>query len=331
MDFRLCLAPLRGVTDAVFRDAYAQYFEGIDRAISPFLTTGKGPRIKPSQLKEVLPENNTRMPVIPQIISKTADRFITLADGLFQLGYDTVNWNLGCPYPMVAKKKRGSGLLPHPEAIEAFLGRVVPNLRGRLSVKMRLGRHHNKEIETLLPIMNRFDLAEIIIHPRTGVQMYTGEPDLDMFEKCLTLTHHRVIYNGDIVDLSSFGKLQERFGTIDEWMIGRGAVVNPFLPAMIKGHRYDQDHAFTRFKSFHDTLYRRYSEKLYGPSHIVNRMKGMWGYFAKAFSNGDNIRKMINKSQKIHQYESAVDHFFQAPARWRAGILEDGRTRRTHV
>ena len=104
MNPRICLAPLRGVTDAVFRNAYARNFIGIDHAMAPFLTTSKGSRIKPSQLRELLPENNPLMTVTPQILSKTADHFLVLAEALFQLGYKTVNWNLGCPYPMVAKK-----------------------------------------------------------------------------------------------------------------------------------------------------------------------------------------------------------------------------------
>ena len=163
MHTRICLAPLRGITDAVFRNAYARYFSGVDWAITPFLTTTRGPRVKPSQLKEVLPENNRQMTVTPQVLSKTADHFLVMAEALFQLGYDTVNWNLGCPYPMVAKKGRGSGLLHQPEAIASFLERVVPALSGRLSIKMRLGRFAPVEILTLLPILNRFDLREIII------------------------------------------------------------------------------------------------------------------------------------------------------------------------
>ena len=323
MSINICLAPLRGVTDAVFRDAYARHFVGIDRAVTPFLTTQKGPRIKSSQLKEVLPENNRRMTVTPQIISKTADRFMVLAEAIFQLGYETVNWNLGCPYPMVAKKGRGSGMLAHPEAIEAFLERVVPAISGRLSIKMRLGRYHADESETLMPILNRFDLQDIIIHPRTGVQMYTGGPDLKAFEKCLAMTDHTIIYNGDIVDRSSFILLQDRFPGISEWMIGRGAIVNPFLPGLIKGKRYDRDDAFRQLEMFHDTLYDKYSQKLFGPSHLVNRMKGIWGYFAKAFRNGQILRKKINKTQKKRHYEAVVNDFFEADPQWQDGILDD--------
>ena len=184
----ILLAPLKGVTDAIFRTTYAEFFVGVDIAVSPFLSTVKGCRIKPSHLKQVLPDNNRRMPVVPQIISKTAANFIFLAEALYDLGYSTVNWNLGCPYPMVARKGRGSGMLSKPESIDAFLEQTLGAMRGRISIKMRLGRHHPDEIERLLPVMDRYPIESITIHPRTGIQMYSGKPDLDTFERCLPLT-----------------------------------------------------------------------------------------------------------------------------------------------
>jgi tRNA-dihydrouridine synthase len=323
MTDRICLAPLRGVTDALFREAYSRWFSGVDRAVTPFLTTHRGPRIKPSQLAEVLPENNRRMPVVPQILSKTADHFLRLAGSVFHLGYDTVNWNLGCPYPMVARKGRGSGMLNRPEAIGTFLERVVPALDGHLSIKMRLGRFDAEEAESVLPILNRFELAEVIVHPRTGVQMYDGAPDLDAFERCLSMTHHRVVYNGDIVDCAFFRRLKARFPQVGEWMIGRGAVANPFLPAAIKGVRIDAGEALVRFKAFHDTLYEGYGRKLFGPAHLVGRMKGLWGYFHKAFKEGRRLRKKINKSRIAIQYEAAVSDFFQEDPQWTDAVLRD--------
>ena len=198
---QICLAPLKGITDALFRNTFAEFFDGVDWAVTPFLSTTSGPRVKTSHLKDVLPENNRRLPVVPQVMSKRAENFLPLAMALRDLGYDTVNWNLGCPYPMVAKKGRGSGLLSNPEAIERFLDRVLASMPHKLSIKMRLGRHREDEIFQLLPILNRYPLKEVIIHPRTGVQMYNGVPNLDVFEKCLTLCRHPVIYNGDIVGI----------------------------------------------------------------------------------------------------------------------------------
>lgn len=317
MNFQICLAPLRGVTDALFRNTYAAFFTGIDYAVMPFLSTTKGPRIKPSHLKEVLPENNRQMRAIPQVMSKRAETFLPLATALFDLGYDTVNWNLGCPYPMVAKKGRGSGLLCNPESIERFLEHVMAVIPNQLSIKMRLGRHREDEIFELLPILNQYPIKEIVIHPRTGVQMYEGRPQLDVFEKCLALCRHPVIYNGDIVDQAGFEKLRQRFPRIQTWMIGRGAVSDPFLCSAIKGQTMDDGKKSTQFRRFHDTLYSRYKHKLYGPSHLLNRMKGLWAYFAKSFEDGPVLRKKINKTQKTHQYESIVNAFWDSGPRWK--------------
>jgi tRNA-dihydrouridine synthase B len=315
----ICLAPLKGITDAIFRTTYAEFFGGIDWTIAPFLTTLRGAHIKPSHLKQVLPENNRRMPVVPQILSKTADHFVSMATALYDLGYEAVNWNLGCPFPMVAKKGRGSGMLPDPQAVQTFLDQALPLLSGRFSIKMRLGRHRAEEIERLLPVLAPYPIEAIIIHPRTGVQMYNGRPDLDAFERCLSLTNHKVIYNGDIVSRAGFTHLQARFPRITTWMIGRGVMRDPFLPAAIKGQTLGQDDCRQQYYAFHETLFSRYASALFGPSHLLDRMKGLWSHFSDGLKEGQNLRKRIHKTRSIEQYCEVVKPFLSAGPVWEEG------------
>ena len=94
----LYLAPLRGLTEYIYRNAFSRHFDGFDAAVSPFIPTLTAARFKRSHLKDVLPENNHAMPIIPQIIGNNPGDFIPLAQRLFDLGYETVNWNLGCPF-----------------------------------------------------------------------------------------------------------------------------------------------------------------------------------------------------------------------------------------
>jgi hypothetical protein len=61
----------------LFRGGFAEHFGGFDLAVAPFIASKRGHRIKRKYVKEVLPENNSRMPVIPQILSKTPADFIT--------------------------------------------------------------------------------------------------------------------------------------------------------------------------------------------------------------------------------------------------------------
>jgi tRNA-dihydrouridine synthase B len=312
----ICLAPLKGITDAIFRTTYAEFFDGIDWSIAPFLTTLRGAHIKPSHMKQVLPENNRLMPVVPQILSKTAAHFVSLAAALYDLGYDRVNWNLGCPFPMVAKKGRGSGMLPDTQAVQRFLDQTLPLLSGRLSIKMRLGRQGADEIERLLPVLAPYPIESIIIHPRTGVQMYSGRPDLKAFERCLSLTNHQVVYNGDILCKAGFALLQARFPRITTWMIGRGVMRNPFLPAAIKGVTVGEDEGRQRFYAFHETLFSRYAAALFGPSHLLDRMKGLWTHFSAGLKQGQNLRRRIHKTHHVEQYCEVVRPFLSAEAVW---------------
>jgi tRNA-dihydrouridine synthase len=313
---RLILAPLRGFTDAVFRTTYAEHFAGFDGAVAPFVAALPAGRLTEKHVRDLLPPRNGRMPVEPQILGNGADDFIFLARHLFDMGYPDVNWNLGCPFRPVTKKRRGSGLLPFPEQVDEFLGKVTPALPGGLSIKMRLGRTTADEIFRLLPVLNRYPLREITIHPRTARQMYTGQPDLATFKACLDHIRHPVTYNGDITDLAGFQELSARFPQIGCWMIGRGALSNPFLPAEIKGGAHGADGKGERFRAFYADLFGRYREILSGPGHLMGRMKGFWTYFAVNFRNGEMTGKQIHRAHQLSRYLDIVERFFAEGAEW---------------
>jgi tRNA-dihydrouridine synthase B len=123
---RLVLAPLRGISTLIYRQAYGAQFQGIDVAMSPFVPTVHSERINPRVLADVMPDaNEGALPLIPQIIGRDAGDIRQMVEAMAGLGYGEVNWNLGCPWPQVAKKKRGSGMLPHPEYIDEVLGEVL--------------------------------------------------------------------------------------------------------------------------------------------------------------------------------------------------------------
>ncbi len=311
------MAPMKGYTDHIFRNIFADHFKGIDLAVAPFIASKRDNKIKRKYVKDVFPEHNTRLPVIPQILGKTAIDFIILANYLYDLGYDTVNWNLGCPFPMVANKKRGSGMLPHTDRIQAFLDTVIPGIQGKLSIKIRLGWRSNDDIFRLIPILNQYPLEEVIIHPRTGIQRYGGEIDYDAFGRCLTLMNHKVVYNGDIKTPETFKALSLEFDSVSGWMIGRWCVANPFLPGIIKAGEDNIQDKIPKMKQFHEALFDKYSSILDGPSHLLNKMKGFWQYFSLSFKENKKAIKKIKKSRYPDQYLEQANLFFDNDAQWR--------------
>lgn len=310
----LYMAPIRGITQFIYRNLYFKFFGGFDLAVAPFIPTIQSRKCKNSHIKDVLPENNKGFPVVPQLMSNNSDDFIFLCRKLHDHGYDIFNWNLGCPFPMVAKKKRGAGLLPYPDRIDAFLEHVVSEIPGKISIKCRLGREKEDEIFPLIEVFNRYPLKEVILHPRTGIQMYDGNVCLNYFEECIHQIQHPVVYNGDIQTLEDFQKLQERFTTITTWMIGRGALVNPFLPDILKHGRDTQTEKLQKIRKFHDKLYEYYKDWMNGPAHLIDKMKGFWFYFSQAFENQETIFKRIKKMKQVERYESTIADFFENEA-----------------
>src|SRR5512133_3129924 len=156
-------SPLQGFTDFRFRNAFQQFFGGIDQYIAPYIRVNGKLEIKPANERDILPANNSTLNLIPQIITKDADEFLFVAKYIQKLGYTELNWNLGCPYPMVAKRGMGSGLLSSPGKIDEILTRVCAETDIQLSVKMRLGYESPLEIFHVLPVLERFSLANITI------------------------------------------------------------------------------------------------------------------------------------------------------------------------
>ncbi|WP_319550306.1 tRNA-dihydrouridine synthase family protein [Desulfogranum marinum] len=302
------MAPLRGITDALFRRVYTRHFSGVDAALAPFIIPHHQAIQSKKLLKDIIPEANVSgLKLIPQLLNSSADDFLAVAARIHDLGYDEVNWNLGCPAPMVAKKKRGSGLLPYPDEIESLLEKVMPRLKPRLSIKMRLGYRDYEESMELLPRLNKYPLAEIIIHPRLGTQLYKGKASPEHFSSRMDHTGHTLVYNGDIVSLESFTELQEKLPGIDRWMIGRGLVADPLLPEKIKGIKIPEEQKQKRLTLFHDELYAAMKENLSGPGHLLGRMKQVWPYFIDSFPEKKKQLKKIIKASTETKYLEAVE------------------------
>lgn len=314
------LAPIQGITDRIFRNVFPEYFKGVDLAVAPFISTSKRKKAETVILRELEPEKNTGIPVIPQILSSDPDDFIPLADRLYDMGYNTVNWNLGCPFPVVVKKGKGAGMLCYPIKIERFLDTTLPRLKAGLSIKLRLGLVYPDEILTLIRIFNRYPLKELIIHPRTGEQMYEGDVNIGIFSECLGLSVHETVYNGDIDSQSKFHMLSERFPSIDKWMIGRGIISDPFLAEkIVMGDCVSYAEKLRILHGFHDRLFHEYSEIMSGPVHITDKMKGIWFYLSGFFNDSDKVRKHINKARNPEDYIDVVNAIFNKAIRADAG------------
>jgi tRNA-dihydrouridine synthase len=208
---------------------------------------------------------------------------------------------------MIAKKGMGSGLLSMPEKIDEILTIICGETDIQISVKMRLGYESSQEIFHVLPVLEKYRLANITVHPRIGKQLYKGEVDLKAFDECLRQTSHKIFYNGDITSVQIFREMKERFPSINNWMIGRGLIADPFLPAMIKADNpvYPKNR-YEVFNSFHDALFSSYEEALSGRKHLLMKMYSFWEFFIQSFPLSSKYLKKIKKAQNLSMYTEVV-------------------------
>lgn len=323
------MAPMRGYTDTIYRAVWGRHFRGLDEAMAPFISLHKASEVSLKTLGDLVPRSPSPLPVTPQMLGNQPDAFIDLAALLADQGYGELNWNLGCPFPMVAKKARGSGLLCHPDRVDAFLERVCASAPLAVSVKIRLGRQRREEMEAILPVLNRYPLSRVVVHPRIGTQMYTGRPDLAAFTRFLAACRHPVVYNGDIWSEEDFMALSKRYPGVSSWMLGRGLLADPFLPERIRGLFVSgEGSALARFLAFYADLEAAYAERLSGPSHLLARMKGWWACFHQSFAGGDAFFKKIRKIENIEAFRGAVQAFWDQRPQWQplqtGGWVEEG-------
>lgn len=308
MALTLLSSPLQGFTDFRFRNAFHHYFGGIDTFYAPYIRLNGKLKIKQSYQNDLLPENNNTLELIPQVITNDPDEFIFVAQYVQNLGYKELNWNLGCPYPMVTKSGMGSGLICNPAQINEVLHKVHNETDILVSMKMRMGYENPGEILDAFPILDQYPLKNIAIHARIGKQLYKGPVNLDAFEKCINSTKHTLYYNGDITSVAAFKTVEKRFPSIDHFMIGRGLIADPFLPSMIKnGYKDYPKNRWSIFSEFHDTIYEHYDAYLSGPTPIKMKMLGFWDYFSQSTSHPQKTYKAIKKADNPIKYRRAVD------------------------
>lgn len=305
------LAPLEGVTTYVYRNAYHKHFRPMDKYFTPFIVPHKEKKFSTREKKELSPENNQGLFVVPQLLTNNAEDFLKTAKDIRQFGYDEINLNLGCPSGTVVAKKKGSGFLAYPEELDQFLYEIYEKADYKISVKTRIGKENPEEFYRLLEIYNKYPIVELIVHPRVQTDYYKNTPNMEMFEEAYKYSKNPLCYNGDIFTKEKFQEFVERFPEIHTIMLGRGVIANPALVDEIETKEYLTKE---NLLSFHNKIYEEYQRISSGDRNVLFKMKELWYYMAYLFPDSDKLMKKIKKSEKLRDYEKVVQVLFETCA-----------------
>ena len=323
----ISLAPMEGITTYIYRNAIAKYYGGIDRYYTPFLTAS---HLKGRELRDVHPDNNKGLDLVPQILTNDSELFLTITRQLADLGYTEVNLNLGCPSGTVVSKGRGAGFLDYPDKLDKFLYDIFEgcNDKIQISIKTRIGMDFLSEWEDILKVYIKYPIKELIIHPRLRNEFYDGEVHLEAFDlaqdmfsvegvsskKKLTdvdSSKVKLCYNGDIIDKPTFSNVISIIRDDDPYiMIGRGLLMNPNLANELKSGispEFDKK----RFSEFLSEITDNYIEEMSSEKQVVMKMKELWTYIARGLNLDKKQLKEIYKCTRFPDYKNTVQMILQ--------------------
>lgn len=302
---KIYMAPLQGLTEAPFRNAFEKYFGGVEAYYTPFIRWEYG-GVRRKDLRDITMENNKVKRLVPQLIAGSVEEADKILSEIGSFGYKEMDLNLGCAFPVMAGKGKGCGILPYPERVKDLLQIVERHPEISFSVKMRLGYKDAEECMALLPILNNFPLSRVAVHARTGRQQYKGECNWAVFKAWAEQSAHPVVYNGDIRTMDELLTLKEEMPFLEGVMLGRGLLAAPWMAAEYEsGMIWNAETRLERLRALHADLLDHYAQALEGgEKQLLLKMKSFWEYL---LPEGDRkIHKQIHKAQKITDYTQAV-------------------------
>lgn len=301
----LYFAPMEGLTGYVYRNAHRACFGGVDKYFTPFLSPNQNHKFTAKEEKDVLPEHNQGIPLVPQILTNRAEDFIWAAGEMKARGYREVNLNLGCPSGTVVSKYKGAGFLARQEALNRFLDQIFQEVDLEISVKTRIGIAAPEEFPELMEIFNRYPIRELTVHPRLRTDFYKNTPDWESFGYAVKESRAPLCYNGDVFTAEAFRSAAARFPSVGSVMLGRGLLVNPALAERIRGVE-EAPLTSSRLAVFHQALYEGYCRAIPEERNVLFKMKEMWTYLICMFPEADRYGKKIKKAKSAGEYEAAV-------------------------
>ncbi len=227
----LALAPMQDVTDLPFWRLMAAY-GGADVYFTEYFRVHTASRLNRAILSSIT-DNPTGRPAIAQMIGNDIGELVRTARELEQYPVAAIDLNLGCPAPVVYRRGAGGGLLRDLPRVDAIVGALRDAIRGKFTVKTRVGFDDERTIDALLPIFAKHSIDLLTVHGRTVLQMYREGVRYDLIAEAARAMRCPVLANGNVSSASTAMAILATTGARGV-MIGRGAVRNPWIFSQIR-------------------------------------------------------------------------------------------------
>jgi len=225
---RYFLAPLAGYTHLAFRQVIRER-GGLGLATTDLVQSTHLVHRHWKSL-ELIHTNEFDRPLAVQIYGSKPGEMATAARMLEEMGYSSVDINMGCPMAKVTGQGGGARIMCDAGGACRLVQEVVEAVQIPVTVKMRLG--WDRERITAPALAHEFEqlgVAAITIHGRTRQQGFRGRVDLDGIRAVVEAVERiPVVGNGDVRTPEDAFHMR-RYTGCDAVAIGRGALLDPWI------------------------------------------------------------------------------------------------------
>jgi len=233
-------------------------------------------------------------------------------DKLHDLGADAIDLNMGCPDWSVGRSGAGFALMENPESAR----RLVRAARSRtglpLTAKIRLGVGLDEpRLKDFCTMLEGEGIDLLSVHARLKKEPFARRPRWEWIARVKEWLGIPVIANGGIFTVEDARDCL-RVSDADGLMLGRGAVIRPWLFAGIAREVYGCDIAAPRV--FLPLLYGTFTDlikELFQPDRQLGRLKEFTHYFAGNYTFGHQLSSRIQGSRTMTQAEERSADFFK--------------------
>ncbi len=305
------LAPMSGITDTVFR-SFIRDLGGCGLIMTEF-TSGDGLIRSEKVARRYLSFAESERPIAAQLFGSDPDVMAEAARVVEQMGFDSIDLNLGCPAKKVVKCNGGSGLLRDLP----LLGRLFASIRAAVTlpftVKFRAGWDTDQLVHVeLARLAEASGVNGLALHARTREQGYSGQAQWQWIAEVKQAVAIPVLGNGDIRTPEDAAAMVA-YTSCDGVMIGRTAASNPWIFRQMESYRrtgtYRQPTTTDRAALITDYFSRLLREPMPG---AAGKMKQFAAWFTHGVEDGSTLRRAIYEARSAEEIMGRVENFFSA-------------------
>lgn len=299
------LAPMAGITSSAFRRLVAD-FGGYGALFTEMLP---GNRLLAEKLADS-PYTKRRSgdgALIYQLLCNGDEDIPKIIDHLKPLFPDGIDLNAACPAPEIVHWGAGSALCSDLPRLQKLLRVLRSSWDGPLSIKVRIGtdpENWKAPFTKLLAIIADEGVDWFIVHPRFAGEKLKRCARFSYVPWIASKASLPFVLSGDIVSLKTISENPDAFAAASGLMIGRMAVVQPWIFQGMNG---------VPMAINHGEVWRRYFTYVnedFPADKVLGRIKEFTAYYSRNFFFGHDLFRAVQSAVSLDLAMQRAEIFF---------------------